>query len=66
MNTIQLGQSDLSVTPACWGLMTFGEHLSEPAGGIMRDRSLARGVLRLQGKACARTQASSTRFGAGS
>jgi hypothetical protein len=30
MNTVQLGQSDLHVTPICLGTMTFGEQVDEP------------------------------------
>ena len=29
MKTIQLGQSDLHVTPICLGTMTFGEQVGE-------------------------------------
>ena len=44
MNTIQLGQSDLHVTPVCLGTMTFGEQVGEPAAHAILDRSLARGI----------------------
>ena len=44
MNTIQLGQSDLHVTPICLGTMTFGEQVDEPTAHAILDRSLARGV----------------------
>ena len=41
---VQLGQSDLRVTPICLGTMTFGEQVSEAAAHAILDRSLARGV----------------------
>ncbi|MFO1245084.1 MAG: aldo/keto reductase [Ramlibacter sp.] len=44
MNTVQLGQSDLHVTPICLGTMTFGEQVSEPDAHRILDHSLARGV----------------------
>lgn len=44
MKTIQLGQSDLHVTPICLGTMTFGEQVNEPDAHAILDRSLARGV----------------------
>ena len=44
MKTIQLGQSDLSVTPICLGTMTFGEQVDEPTAHAILDRSLERGV----------------------
>ncbi len=44
MNTLQLGQSDLSVTPVCLGTMTFGEQVDEPTAHAIFDRSLERGV----------------------
>jgi len=44
MKTIQLGQSDLHVTPICLGTMTFGEQVSEPDAHAILDRALARGV----------------------
>ena len=44
MQTIQLGQSDLSVTPICLGTMTFGEQVDEPTAHTIFDRSLERGV----------------------
>jgi aryl-alcohol dehydrogenase-like predicted oxidoreductase len=44
MKTIQLGQSDLHVTPICLGTMTFGEQVDEPTAHAILDRSLARGV----------------------
>src|SRR5665647_1759014 len=44
MKTVQLGQSDLYVTPICLGTMTFGEQVDEPTAHAILDRSLARGV----------------------
>lgn len=44
MQTLQLGQSDLSVTPICLGTMTFGEQVDEPTAYTILDRSLERGV----------------------
>lgn len=44
MKTIQLGQSDLHVTPICLGTMTFGEQVNEATAHAILDRSLARGV----------------------
>ena len=44
MQKIQLGQSDLFVTPICLGTMTFGEQVSEPDAHAILDRSLERGV----------------------
>lgn len=44
MKTIQLGTSDLQVTPVCLGTMTFGEQVSEPTAHAILDRSLARGI----------------------
>jgi len=44
MNTIQLGQSDLHVTPICLGTMTFGEQVNEAHSHAILDRSLERGV----------------------
>ena len=44
MQTIQLGQSDLLVTPICLGTMTFGEQVGEDAAHAILDRALARGV----------------------
>lgn len=42
MKTIQLGQSDLHVTPICLGTMTFGEQVSEPDAHAILDRAGAR------------------------
>jgi|SRR5450830_1190 len=44
MKTIQLGSSDLSVTPICLGTMTFGEQVDEATAFAILDRSLERGV----------------------
>ena len=44
MKLVQLGQSDLHVTPICLGTMTFGEQVSEADSHAILDRSLAAGV----------------------
>ena len=44
MNTIQLGQSDLHVTPICLGTMTFGEQVDEASAHVILDRSLELGI----------------------
>ncbi len=44
MQTVQLGQSDLRVTPICLGTMTFGEQVTEADSHAILDRSLERGV----------------------
>ena len=44
MKTIQLGPSDLYVTPICLGTMTFGEQVDEATSYKILDRSLERGV----------------------
>ncbi len=44
MNKVQLGASDLRVTPICLGTMTFGAQVDEAAAHAILDRSLARGV----------------------
>ena len=44
MPTLQLGQSDLHVTPICLGTMTFGEQVNEVDAHAILDHSLARGV----------------------
>ena len=44
MNKVQLGSSDLQVTPICLGTMTFGEQVNEATAHAILDRSLARGV----------------------
>ncbi|MDM0011700.1 aldo/keto reductase [Variovorax sp. J22P168] len=44
MKKIQLGRSDLHVTPICLGTMTFGEQVDEATAHAILDRSLERGV----------------------
>ncbi|MDB5869181.1 MAG: aldo/keto reductase [Polaromonas sp.] len=44
MNKVQLGASDLRVTPVCLGTMTFGEQVDQAASHAILDRALARGV----------------------
>jgi len=44
MKTIQLGTSDLHVTPICLGTMTFGEQVDEPTSHAILGRALERGV----------------------
>ncbi len=44
MNTVQLGQSDLHVTPVCLGTMTFGEQVDEASAHTILDRALERGI----------------------
>ena len=44
MKTVQLGQSDLHVTPICLGTMTFGEQVDEATSHAVLDRSLERGI----------------------
>jgi aryl-alcohol dehydrogenase-like predicted oxidoreductase len=44
MKKVQLGSSDLHVTPVCLGTMTFGEQVDEPTAHAVLDRSLARGI----------------------
>ncbi len=44
MNTVQLGQSGLHVTPICLGTMTFGEQVDQPTAHAILNRSLERGV----------------------
>ncbi len=41
---VQLGTSDLHVTPICLGTMTFGEQVNEADAHAILDHSLARGV----------------------
>ena len=41
---VQLGTSDLNVTPICLGTMTFGEQVNEADSHAILDHSLARGV----------------------
>ncbi len=44
MKTVQLGQSDLHVTPICLGTMVFGEQVDEPTSHAILNRSLERGI----------------------
>ena len=44
MQSVQLGRSDLRVTPICLGTMTFGEQVDEPLAHAILDRSFERGV----------------------
>jgi aryl-alcohol dehydrogenase-like predicted oxidoreductase len=44
MQTVQLGQCGLRVTPICLGTMTFGEQVDEPAAHAILDRALERGI----------------------
>ena len=44
MNKVQLGSSDLQVTPVCLGTMTFGEQVDEAASHAILDRALERGI----------------------
>jgi aryl-alcohol dehydrogenase-like predicted oxidoreductase len=44
MKTVQLGRSDLHVTPICLGTMTFGEQVDEATSHAILDRSLERGI----------------------
>jgi len=41
---VQLGTSDLHVTPICLGTMTFGEQVNEANSHAILDHALARGV----------------------
>jgi aryl-alcohol dehydrogenase-like predicted oxidoreductase len=44
MQKIQLGRSDLQVTPICLGTMTFGEQVDEATAYAVLDRALERGI----------------------
>ena len=44
MNHVQLGQSDLRVTPICLGTMTFGEQVDEATSHAILGRALERGI----------------------
>ncbi len=44
MKTIQLGHSNLHVTPICLGTMTFGEQVDEPTAHAIMDRAVERGI----------------------
>lgn len=41
---VQLGRTDLSVTPICLGTMTFGEQVDEATAHDLLDRALASGI----------------------
>ena len=44
MNNVQLGSSDLQVTPICLGSMTFGEQVGQADAFAILDRALERGI----------------------
>jgi aryl-alcohol dehydrogenase-like predicted oxidoreductase len=44
MRTVQLGRSDLLVTPICLGTMTFGEQVDEATAHAILDRAVERGI----------------------
>jgi aryl-alcohol dehydrogenase-like predicted oxidoreductase len=44
MKTLQLGHSDLHVTPSCLGTMTFGEQVDESTACAIMDRAVERGI----------------------
>ena len=44
MKKVQLGDSDLYVTPVCLGTMTFGEQVHQADAHAIVDRALSRGV----------------------
>jgi aryl-alcohol dehydrogenase-like predicted oxidoreductase len=44
MQKVQLGRSDLRVTPICLGTMTFGEQVDEATAHAVLDRALERGI----------------------
>ena len=44
MNKVQLGSSDLQVTPVCLGTMTFGEQVNETDAHAILSRALERGI----------------------
>jgi aryl-alcohol dehydrogenase-like predicted oxidoreductase len=44
MKLVQLGQSDLEVTPICLGTMTFGEQVNEADSHAILMRSLDAGI----------------------
>src|SRR5574343_1560362 len=44
MNKVQLGTSDLHVTPICLGTMTFGEQVKEADAHAILSRSLDAGI----------------------
>jgi aryl-alcohol dehydrogenase-like predicted oxidoreductase len=44
MKNVQLGHSDLHVTPICLGTMTFGEQVAEVDAFAIMDRAVERGI----------------------
>ncbi|HYD77085.1 aldo/keto reductase [Ramlibacter sp.] len=44
MNSVQLGASDLRVTPICLGTMTFGEQVAEAEAQAILSRAVERGL----------------------
>jgi aryl-alcohol dehydrogenase-like predicted oxidoreductase len=44
MNKLQLGQSDLHVTPICLGTMTFGQQVNEADAHAILDCSIEAGI----------------------
>ena len=44
MNKVQLGSSDLHVTPICLGTMTFGEQVAEADAHAILNRALQHGI----------------------
>ena len=44
LTTLQLGRSDLRVTPICLGTMTFGEQVDEPLAHAIMQRAVERGI----------------------
>ena len=44
MKNVQLGRSDLQVTPICLGTMTFGEQVAEGDAFAIMDRAVERGI----------------------
>lgn len=44
MHKVQLGKSDLQVTPICLGTMTFGEQVDEGAAHAILDRTVELGI----------------------
>ena len=44
MQKIQLGRSDLQVTPICLGTMIFGEQVDEPTSHAIMSRAVERGI----------------------
>lgn len=44
LKTVQLGSSNLQVTPICLGTMTFGEQVNEATAHAILDRAVERGI----------------------